>query len=190
MEAPRPSLMSGYRPGLRSVVGASATAYGYTLTVGPTSMLLTHGYGPPEAIEVLLFCCGAILAFALVGALAFGGVSEHFGDHPKKIQLWGSFHFLSVGLAVGAAYLVGAFVPSALGWPLGAFAATATYLMVVGFENAAADLERRRIARLFFGVADLSSVSSRPRASLSRALPYSLPPACWSSRATAAEVAP
>ena len=144
MEAPRPSLLSGYRPGLRSVVGASATAYGYTLTVGPTSMLLTGAYGPPKPFEVLLFCCGAIVAFALVGALAFGGVSEHFGDHPKKIQLWGSFHFLSVGLAVGAAYLVGAFVPSALGWPLGAFAATATYLMVVGFENAAADLERRK----------------------------------------------
>src|SRR5215203_2770827 len=78
------------------------------------------------------------------GALAFGGVSGHFEDHPKKIQLWGSFHFLSVGLSVVAAYLVGAFVPSALGWPLAAFAATATYLMVVGFENAAADLERRR----------------------------------------------
>jgi len=107
-------------------------------------MLLTGAYGPPKPFEVLLFCGGAIVAFALVGALAFGGVSEHFGDHPKKIQLWGSFHFLSVGLAVGVAYLVGAFVPSELGWPLGAFAATATYLMVVGFENAAADLERRK----------------------------------------------
>ena len=144
MDAPRPSLLGGYRPGLRSVVGASATAYGYTLTVGPTSMLLTGSYGPPEPLEVLLFCGGAIAAFALVGALAFGGVSEHFGDHPKKIQLWGSFHFLSVGFAVGAAYLVGAFVPSELGWPLGAFAATATFLMVVGLENAASDLERTK----------------------------------------------
>ena len=144
MEAPRPSLLSGYRPGLRSVIGASATAYGYTLTVGPTSMLLTGAYGPPKPFEVLLFCSGAIVAFAVVGALAFGGESGHFGDHPKKIQLWGSFHFLSVGFAVGAAYLVGAFVPSELGWPLGAFAATATYLLVVGFENAASDLERRK----------------------------------------------
>jgi hypothetical protein len=144
MEAPRPSLLSGYRPGLRSVVGASATAYGYTLTVGPTSMLLTGAYGPPKPVEVLLFCGGAILAFALVGALAFGGVSGHFGDHPKKIQLWGSFHFLSGGFAVGVAYLVGAFVPSEMGWPVGAFAATATYLMVVGLENAAADLERTK----------------------------------------------
>ena len=144
MEAPRPSILGGYRPGLRSVIGASATAYGYTLTVGPSSMLLTGVYGPPKPFEVLLFSSGAIVAFALVGALAFGGVSGHFGDHPKKIQLWGSFHFLSVGFAVGAAYLVGAFIPSELGWPLGAFAATATYLMVVGFENAAADLERTK----------------------------------------------
>jgi hypothetical protein len=140
MEAPRPSLLSGYRPGLRSVVGASATAYGYTLTVGPTSMLLTHAYGPPKPVEVLFFCGGAILAFALVGALAFGGASEHFGDPPRRIHLWGSFHFFSVGLAVSAAYLVGTHAPDALGWPAGAFAATAMYLMVVGFENAAARL--------------------------------------------------
>src|SRR5215213_4672092 len=113
VEAPRPSLLGSYRPGLRSVVGASATAYGYTLTVGPTSMLLTGSYGPPEPLEVLLFCGGAIAAFALVGALAFGGMTEHFGDPAKRIRLWGSFHFLSVGLALGAAYLVGAFVPSA-----------------------------------------------------------------------------
>jgi hypothetical protein len=92
-------------------------------------MLLTHGYRLPEPLEVLLFRGGALLAFALVGALAFGGVSEHFADHPTKIQLWGSFPFLSVGLAVGAACLVGPFV-------FGAFVATATYLMVVGFEKA------------------------------------------------------
>jgi hypothetical protein len=107
-------------------------------------MLLTHAYGTPVPFEVLLFCCGAIVAFALVGALAFGGVRGHFGDPPRRIQLWGSFHFLSVGLAVGAAYLVGAYAPDAVGWLVGAFAATATYLIVVGFENAAADLERRR----------------------------------------------
>ncbi len=144
MEAPRPSILAGYRSGLRGVVGASATAYGYTLTVGPTSMLLTGAYGTPKPFEVLLFCSGAILAFALVGALAFGGVRGYYGDSPKKIQLWGSFHFLSVGLAVGAAYLVGTYAPDALGWPAGAFAATATYLIVVGFENSAAVLERRR----------------------------------------------
>jgi hypothetical protein len=89
VEVPRPSLRESYRPGLRSVVGASATAYGYLLTVGPTSVLLTGSHGPPEPLEVLLFCGGAIAAFALVGALAFGGMTEHFGDPPKRIQFWG-----------------------------------------------------------------------------------------------------
>ena len=145
MEPPRPSILEGYRSGLRGVVGASATAYGYTLTIGPTSMLLTGVYGPPRPFEVLLFSSGAILAFALIGALAFGGVMGHFGDPPRRIQLWGSFHFLSVGLAVGAAYLVGAYAPDAVGWPAGSFVATVMYLIVVGFENAAADLERRRV---------------------------------------------
>ena len=140
MEAPRPSILGDYRSGLRSVVGASATAYGYTLTVGPTSMLLTSAYGPPRPFEVLLFCSGAIVAFALVGALAFGGVREHLENPPRRMYLWGSFHFFSVGLAVSAAYLIGTHAPDALGWPAGAFAATATYLMVVGFENAASRL--------------------------------------------------
>ena len=145
MEAPRPSVLGGYRPGLRSVLGASATAYGYTLTAGPTTMLHSHPYGPPEPLEVFLYCGVAILAFALVGALAFGHVTEHVEDHPKRIQLWGSFRFLSVGLAVGAAALTGAYSPDVLGWLLVAFAATATYLLILGLENAAADLERSRI---------------------------------------------
>jgi NhaP-type Na+/H+ or K+/H+ antiporter len=55
------------------------------------------------------------------------------------------FHFLSVGLAVGAATLTGAYSPDVLGWLLVAFAATATYLLILGLENAAADLERRRM---------------------------------------------
>jgi hypothetical protein len=79
MEPPRPSILGGYRPGLRSVVGGSATAYGYTLTVGQSSMLLTGAYGPPKPFEVLLLRSGAIVAFALVGAWlsgACGGISE------------------------------------------------------------------------------------------------------------------
>ncbi|MDP8947803.1 MAG: hypothetical protein M3N09_06865, partial [Actinomycetota bacterium] len=96
-------------------------------------------YGPPSPPEVFSFFGGAVLAFALVGVLAFGGVTAEFGGAPNRIELWGSFHFLSVGLAVGAAWLASAYVSSLPGWPLGAFVATAAYLAVVGAENAAAD---------------------------------------------------
>lgn len=129
-----------YRLDLRSVIGSSASAYGYTLTVWSTGMVLSHAYGQPSPPEVFSFFGGAVLAFALVGVLAFGAVTAEFGSSPNRVQVWGSFHFLSVGLAVGAAWLASAHVPSLPGWPLGAFVATVTYLAVVGAENAAADL--------------------------------------------------
>ena len=134
-------LRKRYRLDLRNVVGSSATAYGYTLTVWSTGMVLSHAYGPPSPPLVFAFFGGAVLAFALVGALAFGGVTARPGGGSSHAALWGSFHLLSVGLAVGAVWLVSAHAPSFPGWPLGAFVATALYLAVVGAENTAADLK-------------------------------------------------
>jgi hypothetical protein len=133
------SLPVRYRSDLRNVVGSSASAYGYTLTVWSTGMVLSHAYGLPSPPQVLSFFAGAVVAFALVGMLAFGGVTVEFGGEASRIQLWGSFRFLSVGAAVGAAWFASAHAPSFPGWPLGAFAATVAYLAVVGAENAAAE---------------------------------------------------
>lgn len=137
----RLALRRRYRSDLRNVVGSSATAYGYTLTVWSTGSILSYAYGPPSPPLLFAFFGGAVLAFALIGALAFGGVTALPGGGANRSELWGSFHFLSVGLAVGAAWLVSAYAPSFPGWPLSAFAATALYLVVVGAENAAADLK-------------------------------------------------
>lgn len=69
------SLSKRYRSDLRNVVGSSATAYGYTLTVWSTGLVLSHAYGPPSPPLIFAFFGGAVLAFAVVGALAFGGVT-------------------------------------------------------------------------------------------------------------------
>jgi hypothetical protein len=140
MENQVSSPMRRYRADLHSVIGSSATAYGYTLTVWSTGMVLSYDYGPPSPPLVFSFIGGAVLAFALVGILAFGGVTTEFGGMPNRIQLWGSFHFLSVGLAVGVVWLMSAYLPSLPGWPLGSFVATSVFFGVVGAENAAADL--------------------------------------------------
>jgi hypothetical protein len=139
------SSLGRYRSDLRSVMGSSASAYGCTLTVWSTGMVLSHAYGPPNPPLVFSFFLGAVLAFALVGVLAFGGVAVKFGEESRRVQLWGSFRSVSAGLAVGAPWLLSANVPSLPGWPLGAFVATATYLVIVGAENAAADRRRQEV---------------------------------------------
>lgn len=44
----RRSPLARYRSDIRNVVGSSASAYGYTLTVWSTGMVLSHAYGPPN----------------------------------------------------------------------------------------------------------------------------------------------
>jgi hypothetical protein len=128
-----------YSSDLRNVVGSSASAYGYTLTIWSTGMTLSYAYGPPSPPLVFSFFLGAVIGFAVVGVLAFGGVTVEFRAESNRVQLWGSFRFLSVGLAAGAAWFLSAHAPSLPGWPSGAFVATITYLVVVGAENSVAD---------------------------------------------------
>ena len=45
---------------------------------------------------------GALLGFAFVGVLAFGGLTKRLDRERGQTLLWGSFRFFSVGLAIGA----------------------------------------------------------------------------------------
>src|ERR671932_1164956 len=73
------SILGRYRTDLRGVLGSSASAYGYTLTIWSSGAMLSHFYGSPSPPKVFSFLGGAVLAFALIGALAFGGVTKRFG---------------------------------------------------------------------------------------------------------------
>ena len=130
-------VLNHYRQRLRITLGSSAAPYGYTLATWTTGAVLTHAHGIPDALAALTFMFGAVLGFAFVGALAFGGVTRHLDrDHSETPLVWGSFHFLSVAVAIGAAMLVTYLVESFfLAWPLGGFLSTATYLLVAGAES-------------------------------------------------------
>ena len=80
---------------------------------------------------------GSVLGFAFVGVLAFGGLTKHFDRERGQALLWGSFHFFSVGLAIGAAALVAYSVQGFLAWLLAAFLSTSVYLLVLGAESTA-----------------------------------------------------
>jgi hypothetical protein len=87
MEDQERSLLVRYRKDLSNVVGSSASAYGYTLTVWSSGMVLSRAYGLPSPPQVFSFFAGAVLAFALVGAVAFGGVMVEFGSEVSRIRL-------------------------------------------------------------------------------------------------------
>lgn len=128
-----------YRESLRTAVGTSAGPYGYTLATWTTGAVLTHARGTPTTLDAFLFVAGAVTGSALVGALAFGGVTRRFAREPRHTALWGSFHFLSVGDAIGAATLV---AHVAGGWPMWLLApcsSTVAYLLVLGAQFAAAE---------------------------------------------------
>lgn len=138
-------ILNNYRKRLRMTVGSSAAPYGYTLAIWTSGASLMNVRGVPDMLATLAFMAGAVLGFALVGALAFGGITRHFDRSPGEASLvWGALHFFSVGAAIGAATLVAHFVQSFAAWPLGGFLATATYLLVAGAESTAAyEWERR-----------------------------------------------
>jgi hypothetical protein len=96
MDERRSSPLGRYRSDLINVVGSSASAYGYTLTIWSTGMVLSHAYGLPSPPLVFSFFVGAVVGFAVVGVLAFGGVSAEFGGESNRVQLWaasGSFRW-------------------------------------------------------------------------------------------------
>jgi hypothetical protein len=131
-------MLNDYRKNLRAAVGASAGPYGYTLATWTTGAVLMNARGVPDTLAALAFMAGAVMGFAFVSVLAFGGLTKHFDRERGQALLWGSFHFFSVGLAIGTAALVAYYVQSFIAWPLAAFLSTTVYLLVLGAESTAA----------------------------------------------------
>jgi hypothetical protein len=123
-----------YRRNLRSAVGTSAAPYGFTLAVWSTGAITSSFRSSPGPPQVLVFIVGVVLAFAVVGALAYGGIRGHSGGQLHSVELWGNFHIPAVGLSVAVATLTGYLVSSGLAWFLCPFLATGTYLSMLGLE--------------------------------------------------------
>lgn len=127
-----------YRAALRATVAASTAPYGYTLTIWTSGAVLSHARGIPDTVEALLFLFGAVAAFALIAVATVSRMPERFVPTPAHSAIWGGLHFVSVGLAIGAASAIAHLVRSTGAWPLAGFLATATYLVVSASQLALA----------------------------------------------------
>jgi hypothetical protein len=128
-----------YVRNLRSAVGTSAAPYGFTLAVWSTGAITTSFRSTPGPPQVLVFVTGVLLAFAIVGALAYGGVRGYSGGERHSVELWGNFHIPAVGLTVAVTTLTGYLVSNGLAWFLCPFLATSTYLIMLGLEFSIAE---------------------------------------------------
>jgi hypothetical protein len=126
----------GYRQHLRAVVAASAAPYGYTSTLWTAGAVSTQAQRHlPSPLDAMLLLAGAVLAFGTVGTLACGGVNGILAQGTRgKVRVWGGMHIPSVGLSIALVTLLTHVIHGHLLWPLVGFAATATYLLVIGAQ--------------------------------------------------------
>jgi hypothetical protein len=125
-----------YHSALRQTVVSSAFPYGYTLTIWTSGAVLSHARGLPTTVDAFLFMGGALIGFASVALIAFGGLYSKNVRPPAVFSLWEAFHLFSIGLAIGVAAVVAHTVHSVVAWPLDGFLATVLYLTMTAIQIA------------------------------------------------------
>jgi hypothetical protein len=70
--------------------------------------------------------------------VAFGGLATRVHVEEQQSALWAGFHVLSIGVAIGPATLIAHLLEDRGAWPLGGFAATTSYLVMLAAQLAAA----------------------------------------------------
>jgi hypothetical protein len=135
---------SHLRTAMATIATASATPYGYTVSLWSSGALLIHYHGIPRPGEVFLFVAGALMGFAVIGAVGHGALrrDEPFRAGPGHI-VGGLLNWFAVGIAVGTVALV-APVTGVVAWMLGSFIATSLYLMGASIQLALATRGRAR----------------------------------------------
>lgn len=129
-----------YARGIRTSVRNNAAAYGYSAMITGTLAVLSTNGGTPATGEVFLFLLGAVSAFTIVEGVASGGFRQRLRGEPAEVVALGSaLSFPSVGAGVGVGAIADVVLDDTLAWPIGAFGATLTYLVVVAVEMALAE---------------------------------------------------
>lgn len=130
----RPGSATLFARGLRTSISGNAMAYGYSVSITVALAATTTLVERPGVLDLFLFLVGAAVSFAAV-ELAATWTLRDVRPEPEEIAEIGSIlSIFSIGLAFGAAVLVGSFVKTWLAWPLASFAATLVYVLTRGIE--------------------------------------------------------
>jgi hypothetical protein len=124
-----------FERGVDTAARNNITAMGYSISITAAFALLQTSRSDTGILAIFFFAAGAVLAFAIIACLASGFFREELEDESSTItSLAGALSFLSVGLALGVAYVVGLLLHGLAAWPVSAFLATVVYVASVGVE--------------------------------------------------------
>jgi hypothetical protein len=128
-----------FEQGVDTATRNNVTAYGYSVSITAAFAILQTSRSDTGIFEIFVFAIGAVVAFAIIAGLASGFFREALEDQPSNVKsLAGALSIFSVGLALGAAYLVGIVLEGWAAWLVSAFSTTIVYIVVVGLELAVA----------------------------------------------------
>jgi small-conductance mechanosensitive channel len=128
-----------FEQGVDTATRNNVTAYGYSVSITAAFAILQTSRSDTGIFEIFVFAIGAVVAFAIIAGLASGFFREALEDQPSNVKsLAGALSIFSVGLALGAAYLVGILLEGWAAWLVSAFLTTIVYIVVVGLELAVA----------------------------------------------------
>jgi hypothetical protein len=122
---------------LETILAATATPYGYTLSIWGSGAILARAHGAPTVAETFLFVAGAITGFNLLAL-----VTEETPGRARPVQrrwdrlLAGVLNWVAVGASVGAVSLL-AMIDGWVPWLVGPLVATMLYLSAVSVQLAA-----------------------------------------------------
>ena len=124
-----------FERGVDTAARNNVTAMGYSITITAAFSLLQTSRSDTGILAIFLFAAGAVFAFSIIACLASGFFREELEDESSNVKsLAGALSFLSVGLALGVAYVVGLLIPGLAAWPVSAFLGTMVYMASVGLD--------------------------------------------------------
>ena len=130
--------MEAFRRGLGETAQDNSTAFGFSLTIGGTALILADLHGAPAVGEVFLLIGGAAAAMILISAISTSGFRDDTAEAlPERAQMRGSgLNFLSVGGGMLGAWGVAELLDGGVAWVVGGFVGILLYLFVESLEYA------------------------------------------------------
>ncbi|HWC25812.1 MAG TPA: hypothetical protein VG474_04430 [Solirubrobacteraceae bacterium] len=125
------------RTGLRTSVVNNSSAFAFSIMITGSFGLLSRSEGPATTGEVFAFGMLAVAGFVTLEALASNAFKRRPETYPVEVTMLGTaFSFLSVAAGYGGAIVGTALLDDTLAWLLGAFCASALFVLVEAVELA------------------------------------------------------